>query len=401
MASRRKQQHLPGIEPGVDPIEIEIEIPTMGWEQVGGDRDPGAYGGTIAMADGDHIELIKIQPVRDHVGDEEAKEVGFPFWTRTASFNINDLNPNNRYVKSALDSIGMDFETLEADFTPVQRALVIAEALLDYGRGDDGPSGWSADIGIPDEVKWQSGEVAGAEYLADEDEAFRDDVLGYGDIRNAIEEKVGEMADRDEAMAWSTPGDQMLSDVENDGFDPETVVSVSEFGEAVAVNGDLTDETISVVEAKLEADGYEHANGGSIPSSEAEVSADHVVDAVARELGRDREDVEKAAESLDWWQENIPWSVSGYSSVWAKRKEEDEDTTIYITPTSRNNAEKRSKELERAVGVDISLGDGDYINIYSRDPIVIDRAVKWLGTRNVVEISPDPHEKTNERNQRK
>ena len=75
----------------------------------------------------------------------------------------------------------MSEETLEKDFTPTQRAVVIAEALLDYGHGDEGPAGWSADIGIPDGVKWWTGKVAGSEYLADEDDEFRNEIL-LGDL---------------------------------------------------------------------------------------------------------------------------------------------------------------------------------------------------------------------------
>ena len=174
MASRRKQQHLPGIEPGDEPIEIEI--PTMDWEQIGGDMDPGTYGGTIATGDGDHLELIKIQPVREYVGDKEAADVGFPFWTREAYFDASDLDPSNKDVKSALDYVGLNDYALE-DMEPTQRALAIAEALLDYGRADDGPSGWSGDINIPERVKWSTGKVAGPEYLADEDDAFVREVL--------------------------------------------------------------------------------------------------------------------------------------------------------------------------------------------------------------------------------
>ena len=161
--------------------EIKITIPTMGWEQIGGDMDPATYGGTISTADGRSIELIEIQPVREYVGDKEAADVGFPFWTKVADFDANDLSLENDDVQSALESIGMSEETLEADFTPTQRAVVIAEALLDYSRGDEGPSGWSADIGIPDGVKWSSGKVAGSEYLADEDDEFRNEIL-LGDL---------------------------------------------------------------------------------------------------------------------------------------------------------------------------------------------------------------------------
>jgi hypothetical protein len=116
MVSRRKQQHLPGIEPGVGPIEIEI--PTMDWEQIGGDMDPGTHGGTIATGDGDHLELIRIQPVRKYVGDKEAAEVGVPFWTREAYFDASDLDPSHKDVKSALDSIGMELDTLSKRTSP-------------------------------------------------------------------------------------------------------------------------------------------------------------------------------------------------------------------------------------------------------------------------------------------
>lgn len=320
MTSRRRQQNLPGIEPGQAPLEIEI--PTMGWEQIGGDMDPGAHGGLIASGDGHAIELIQIQPVREYVGDKEAADVGFPFWTKQAYFDASDLDMKNDDVQSALQTVGLEYDTLE-EMEPTQRALAIAEALVQYGRGDEGPAGWSDDIGIPAKVKWSyRGEIAGPEYLSDEDDAFRNEVLGYDDIRSALEEKAAEMADQNEAMAWSTPGDQMLIDIEAEGFDPNTAVSIAEFGDAVAVNGDLeTEKTVAGVESELERDGYELTEyGGRIPSSESYVDAEQLVSAVAHDTGHNVEDVEKAAESLDWWQPEIPWGTSGYGSVWAKRK---------------------------------------------------------------------------------
>jgi hypothetical protein len=152
---------------------MKIAIPNMPmWEQIDGDMDPGTYGGTIAKADGEHIELLKIQPVREYVSDREASEVGFPFWTREAWFDLADLDLSNPDVRSALDAIGMDEDALEKA-TPTQRALTIASALLDYGRADEGPSGWSDDIIAHDEkVKWATGKIAGSEYLADEDDEF-------------------------------------------------------------------------------------------------------------------------------------------------------------------------------------------------------------------------------------
>jgi hypothetical protein len=152
---------------------MKITIPNMPqWEQIGGDMDPGAYGGTIARSDGNALELLTIQPVREYVGDKEAMEVGFPFWTKEAYFDLDDLDPSRDAVQSALATIGMDLTTLEDEFTPTERAIVIAQALLDYGEGDNGPSGYSKDI-LSEKVKWSGGQVAGPEYLESEDEEFR------------------------------------------------------------------------------------------------------------------------------------------------------------------------------------------------------------------------------------
>lgn len=317
-ARRRPQLPLPGIEPGHEPIEIEI--PTMGWEQIGGDMDPSAHGGIIATGDGHAIELIEIQPVREYVGDKEAAEVGFPFWTKTAYFDAGDLALKNDDVQSAMQSVGLDLDALEG-MKPTQRALAIAEALLQWGRGDEGEAGWSEDIGIPTHVKWSNGQVAGAEYLADEDDAFRNEVLGYDDIRTALEETVQRMADQRSAEAWSTANDETLEDLTREGFDSESAVLVAEFGAAVAVNGDLEPEkTLAGVEGELESEGYELTGfGGRIPTEEAEVSAEHAVRSVMKGLGRSRKDVEAAAQGLDWWAPNIAWSTSGYSAVWARR----------------------------------------------------------------------------------
>ena len=187
----RRQPSLPGF-PDI-PEKLEIKIPVMsGWEQIGGDMDPGAYGGLIATADGDHIELLEIQPVREYVGDKEAADVGHPFWTKEAWFDLADLDPSNKDVQSALESSGFDSGDQKTQFedeaTPEQRALVIAEALLMYGRGDEGPSGWSKDL--PDyEVKWSSGKTATLrDYLADEDESFRREVLGEEEEEEDIPE---------------------------------------------------------------------------------------------------------------------------------------------------------------------------------------------------------------------
>jgi len=150
---------------------MRIKIGKHDWVQVDGDVNPGTYGGTIAKADGHAIELLKIQPVRYYVGDSDALDVGVPFWTHEGYFNMSDLNLNNEDVKSALEYTGL-LEQME-DLRPESRAMAIAVSLLDYGRGDEGPSGWAKDI-VPGRVKWWGSErPRGWRYLEDEDKEFR------------------------------------------------------------------------------------------------------------------------------------------------------------------------------------------------------------------------------------
>ncbi len=164
---------------------LEIQIPTFGWRQIGGDMNPGTYGGIIARADGDQIELINIQPTREYVGDKEAAEVGFPFWIQEATYDLSDLSLDKEEVQSALQSvgIGMDGVTDQGDAvlldaSPEQRALIIAEALLGYGYGkDEAGGGWAEDL-LKFPIEWWGGTIATfPEYCGDEDDEFRRDVL--------------------------------------------------------------------------------------------------------------------------------------------------------------------------------------------------------------------------------
>jgi hypothetical protein len=152
---------------------MDIRIATHGWVQVGGDMNPGAHGGTIATADGSAIELVQIQPKRAHVGDEEALDTGSPFWSRVAYFDLDDLRLDNKDVISARRSSDLTDERLR-ELKPESRAMAIAEALLDYGRGDEGPDGWAKDVIGDRRVLWWGGKrPVGWRYLEDEDREFR------------------------------------------------------------------------------------------------------------------------------------------------------------------------------------------------------------------------------------
>lgn len=169
---------------------LEIEIPTFDpdrWKQIGGDMNPAQHGGLLAKADGNHIELLEIQSVRDLVGDGEAVDVGFPFWTKEAWYDLSDLDPSKKEVQSALSYVGLDMHEL-GELKPHQRALAIAEALMRYGHGvDEGTAGWSKDI-IHEDVEWWGGTVEGSSYIADEDDEFRREVLGEDEDSEEDEE---------------------------------------------------------------------------------------------------------------------------------------------------------------------------------------------------------------------
>jgi hypothetical protein len=133
--------------------------------------DPGTYGGVIARFDGDAVEIREIQPVREHVGDEEAKDVGFPFWTMEGYYDPEDLDLDQEEVQHAMQSC--DLKESDLPDKKDDRMLVLAECALRYGwRSEPGPTGWSSDV-VPGKVRWAAQkEAVGPEYLEDEDEEF-------------------------------------------------------------------------------------------------------------------------------------------------------------------------------------------------------------------------------------
>jgi hypothetical protein len=68
----------------------------------------------------------------------------------------------------------------------------------------------------------------------------------------------------------------------------------------------------------------------------------------------------------------------------------DDFTTLYLTMEGIDKAEGKYWDLQKVAGRDVGLGDGDWINVYTRDPAVLDKVVGYLGSQNVLEISPDP-----------
>lgn len=168
--------------------KLEIPMTEFDWEQIDGDANLPQYGGIIARCDGDQIDLVEIQPVREYVGDGEAAEVGFPFWTKEASYYADDLDPGNDQVRAALQSSDVDLDDIE----PEWRARAIALACMRYGHGsEEGDGGWAGDR-RPDEggrgnllgsrkVRWGyigTKRTTFAEEASSDDDDFRREVLG-------------------------------------------------------------------------------------------------------------------------------------------------------------------------------------------------------------------------------
>lgn len=170
--------------------KFEIPMVDFDWEQIDGDSNLPQYGGIIARCEGGQIDLVEIQPVREYVGDGEAAEVGYPFWTKEASFDADSLDPGNHEVQKALQSMDIDLEEIDDE----QLARVIAVALMRYGHAEEGDGGWAGDKQPGEEgranllgsrkVRWSyagSKRTTFAEEASGDDDDFRREVFGEED----------------------------------------------------------------------------------------------------------------------------------------------------------------------------------------------------------------------------
>jgi hypothetical protein len=135
------------------------------WRQVGGDQDPGRYGCVLARAGGDAIELLEIQPVREHTSKGEAAEVGYPFWSREAYYSPADLVEAE--CQDAIRCAGLESE---GPISPLEIAL----AKLAWGEGaEDGPAGWAREVFPEKAYYWCNKRPLSGAAFADEDREFR------------------------------------------------------------------------------------------------------------------------------------------------------------------------------------------------------------------------------------
>lgn len=140
------------------------------------DVDPLTYGGTFyrgSLSDG--YDVFEIQPVVAFVGEDEAADVGYPFWSRESYHDRADIT-RALADGAALRSMGLD-ALVGADLAALDPSdvLAVVHAMHCYGlASDEGPSGWSEDLPLTDlGISDEDGYAADAE--------FRRDVLGDDD----------------------------------------------------------------------------------------------------------------------------------------------------------------------------------------------------------------------------
>ena len=178
--------------------------------------------------------------------------------------------------------------------------------------------------------------------------------LGSNDISDdtilkALNSEIDRLADNDGAASWAHIGDAMADDLREQGY--ADWIGIAEFGDALSVDGDIvvsqqwlhrlfSPQELSrlgysrsgtgnplwneIGKAKLEDylldNGFEETDmGGTVPTDEQEVWMEFVINAVVYKLQIDEERVVNAVRSEGITGEATYVSVSGETSIWARK----------------------------------------------------------------------------------
>ena len=116
------------------------------WYQIGGDMNPMDYSGTFARIDGDRIDVLHIDSTIDSVGEGEALDVGYPYWTKEACSDDADLRAflADKYVRSSMDL--PEEWTADMPFTRALRFGIASEAMSCGWHTDEGRAGFGVDV---------------------------------------------------------------------------------------------------------------------------------------------------------------------------------------------------------------------------------------------------------------
>jgi hypothetical protein len=119
--------------------------------------------------------VFEVQPVVAFVGEDEAADVGFPFWSRESFHDREDIAATLS-DRLTLGYVGAD-RLLGRDVDSLTDAEILEVVYARHAVGcgtDEGPAGWSADLPLED-LGIDPADGAAA------DDDFRRDVLGEDD----------------------------------------------------------------------------------------------------------------------------------------------------------------------------------------------------------------------------
>lgn len=94
------------------------------WKQVDGDRDFSGVGCTLANDEGSYVELVQITPWLEM--DSSALKEGYGLWdVSTATFDLDDLDPEKKTVQDAMKTVGLSRKKYD-ELEPSYKAAVLA-----------------------------------------------------------------------------------------------------------------------------------------------------------------------------------------------------------------------------------------------------------------------------------
>jgi hypothetical protein len=154
------------------------------WRQISGDVNAYDYGCVLGRIVNDYIELWRIENVAEHIGEDETREVGAPFWVSETSYAPDDLldltidgNDENarmaEQITSALSSYGLSAEEWN-EMDLLSRAEILSST---YGYGDSSTAEGAAVLPVPaEQIIWWSDPQTTEEWVGATDD-FRHSIM--------------------------------------------------------------------------------------------------------------------------------------------------------------------------------------------------------------------------------
>lgn len=137
---------------------VALLYPPNQWVQVSGDMTPEDHGGTIArLSEFGNVDVREIQPVRSYVGEGEALDVGYPFWSRATEIEVRYLTLANPVTRDLVRRAGWIDEGVFHGADLLNRASILYDIEEETPwPSEEGPAGWSPTVlpTRPELIRW-------------------------------------------------------------------------------------------------------------------------------------------------------------------------------------------------------------------------------------------------------